>query len=64
MKAYAKTQATCAQSSAESELFAIVRASCEALGMQTLLGDFGYCDVDVQVHVDATATKSIVERRG
>ena len=39
IKAYSKTQATIANSSAESELFGIVRATCEALGFLALAND-------------------------
>ena len=53
-----------ARSSAESELYAIVRASAEALGLLALLKDVGMAVVDSCVHVDAFAAKSIVEREG
>ena len=36
---YSKTQATIAKSSGESELYALVRASAEGLGICTLLSD-------------------------
>ena len=38
-------------------------ASIEALGLNTLYGDRGFT-VEARVHVDATAAKSIIERRG
>ena len=41
LRSYSKTQATIAQSSAESELIAVVRAACEGLGMPSLPDDFG-----------------------
>ena len=63
LKSWSKTQAVIAKSSAESELFAIVRASTEALGLVTLFGDLGMT-IDTRVHVDASAAKSIVEREG
>ena len=50
--------------SVKSELYAIVRASTEALGLLTLLKDVGMDVVDLRVHVDAFAAKSIVEREG
>ena len=39
LKSYSKTQNTVAQSSAESELIAIVRASTEAIGLISLAED-------------------------
>ena len=44
IKTWAKTQATIAKSSAESELYGVVRASIEGLGMSALLMDFGEFD--------------------
>ena len=41
VRTYSKSQATIAKSSAESELYALVRASAEGLGIATLLSDFG-----------------------
>ena len=41
IKTYAKTQATVAKSSGESELYWVVRASTDGLGILTLLADFG-----------------------
>ena len=50
-----------ATSFAESELYAIVRASTVALGLLTHLKDIGRSVVDPRVHVDAFAAKSVVE---
>ena len=63
LKTWAKTQALVAKSNAESELYTLVRASCEALGAQTLMAELGE-KVKVRVHVDATAAKAIAERSG
>ena len=63
LKAWSKTQAIIAKSSAESELYGIIKGSSEGLGLVTLAGDFG-SEVKVRVHVDATAAMGIVERRG
>ena len=52
-KAWSKTQGLVAKSSGEAELYAVVRASCEALGTQTLLRDLGR-ECNTRVHVDAT----------
>ena len=52
-----------AKSSAESELYTVVRGSTEGLGLTTMTKDFGV-DVEVTVHIDANAAKGIVERKG
>ena len=63
IKTWAKTQATIAKSSAESELYGIIRGSTEGLGLIALGADFGML-LQVQVHVDASAAIGIVERQG
>ena len=63
LKAWSKTQSIIAKSSAESELYGIIKGSSEGLGLVALAGDFG-SSVKVRVHVDATAAMGIVERRG
>ena len=63
IKAYSKTQAIIAKSSAESELFGIVRATCEALGFITLVQDMGK-DVKARLHMDANAAQGIIDRQG
>ena len=51
---YSKTQNTLAQSLADSELIAIVRASTEAIGLIFRAADFGI-DIGPRMHVDASA---------
>jgi hypothetical protein len=63
IKTYSKTQATIARSSAESELYAIVRATSESLGMLTLLDDLG-CEFKARIHMDATAAQGVIDRQG
>ena len=63
IKTWSKTQSIIAKSSGESELYAIVKASTEALGAITLFEDTGI-QVEARIHVDATAAKSILERQG
>ena len=63
LNTWSNTQALVAKSSAESELYALVRASCEALGSQTLMAELGEV-VTVRIHVDATAAEAIAERNG
>ena len=41
IKAWAKTQAVIAKSSAESELYAVVRGAREGLGLKTFIKDLG-----------------------
>ena len=64
LKAYSKTQAVIAKSSGESELYGVIRASTESLGISTLLEDFGMVGVKVRVGMDASAAMGIVQRRG
>ena len=63
VKTWAKTQAIIAKSSAESELYAVVKGSCEALGLQTLMDDMG-TKIDIRLQLDANAAKGIIERTG
>ena len=60
LKAYSRTQAVIAK----SELYGVIRASTEALGVPTLLEDFGMPGVKVRVGMDASAAMGIVQRRG
>ena len=63
IKCWAKTQATVAKSSAESELYGIVRASCETLGFLSLMEDLG-TQMQSRLHMDSTAAQGIVDRQG
>lgn len=63
IRTWSRTQHLVAASPAEAELYASVRAACEALGVQTQLKDLGQ-DMDAKVHIDASAAKSIIEREG
>ncbi len=53
LRFWSKTQASIAQSSAESELFGAVRGGVEGLGAQTLLQDLGM-DCSVSLVLDAS----------
>ena len=64
IRSYSKTQAVVANSSGESELYGIVRASPECLGMVTLLEDLGVKDATVSIDIDATAAMGIAQRVG
>ncbi len=63
LKAWSSTQAVLALSSAEAELYALVKGSSMVLGLMSLLRDLGQC-VDGRVHCDSSAALGIVQRRG
>lgn len=50
-------------SSAEAELYGVVRASSEALGCQSLTRDIG-CIRSIRVYADASASLGIAHRKG
>ena len=64
LKTWPKTQAIIAKSSAEAELYDVVRGATEALGMCTLIKDLGGEELQIELHLDATAAKGMIERRG
>ena len=64
IRAYSKTQSVVAKSSGESELYAIIRASTEGLGIVTLLEDFGVKEMSVSIGIDATAAMGMAQRVG
>ena len=63
IKTWSKTQAVIAKSSAESELYGIVREVCEGLGIKTLCKDMG-SDLGIRLELDATAANWIFDRQG
>ena len=63
IRTWSKTQATLALSSAEAELVALVKATCEGIGMSPLLKDIGRGS-KVQVYADASAALGIASRKG
>ena len=62
-KSWASTQAIVALSSAEAELYALTKGASQALGVMTLLEDFGFRTRSV-LHTDAGAAIGIVRRAG
>ena len=56
IKTWSKTQAVIAKSSAESELYGVVRGACEGLGMKTLCEDLGE-SLRIVLQLDATAAR-------
>ena len=63
VKTWSTTQATVALSSAEAELYALIKGAAQTLGMMSLLSDFGMTLKGV-VHTDANAAVGIVQRQG
>ena len=63
VKSWSKTQSIIALSSGEAELAAVVRCSTEAMGLKSLLADFGV-EVSLEVLSDATAAIGMVRREG
>ena len=53
-----------AQSSAESEIYGIVKGARQGLGVNTFLLDLGQHVPKVRMHLDATAALGKVERKG
>ena len=56
-------QGMVAKSSAESELYGVVKGACEALGIRTLCHDIVW-NLDIPLELDATAAKGILDRQG
>ena len=63
LKGWSKTQTLIALSSGESELYAALKASTEALGMVALLKGLGY-EVKGEIWGDAYAALGIINRKG
>jgi hypothetical protein len=63
LKTWSKTQSVVALSTGEAELGAIVKSSTEALGLKSLLSDFGIWVV-LAVKSDASAAIGMVKRQG
>ena len=63
LKTYSRQQRTIALSSAEAELYALVSASAEGLGMQAYAKDLGIY-LKPSVFTDASAALGIAQRRG
>ena len=63
MKSWSSTQAVVALSSGEAELYALVKASSEGLGFQSIARDLGW-SMPIRVHIDSSAAKSASSRLG
>ena len=64
IKAWSKTQAVLAKSSAESELYGVVRGACEGLGVNALLRDLGQHEPKVRIHLDAAQACAYMNAKG
>ena len=63
IETWSSTQATVALSSAEAKLYALTKGAAQALGLMTLLADFGV-KVKAAVHTDVSAAIGIIRRSG
>ena len=63
IKAWSRTQATVALSSAEAELVALVKCSAELLGAKSMMKDFGV-EKGCVVYADSSAALAIAKRKG
>jgi len=63
LKSWSHTQKTVALSSAEAELTALVKATCEGIGIAAMWADWGI-PMRVIVFADANAALGIVKRKG
>ena len=63
LKSWATTQATVALSSAEAELYSLVKGAAQALGMMAVGRDLGVC-LEARIHTDASAALGIIQRQG
>ena len=63
IKTWSITQAVIALSSGEAEYYGIVRGASIAMGMRSIMRDFGV-DLPITILTDASAAKGIASRRG
>jgi hypothetical protein len=63
LKTWSSTQGTIALSSGEAEYYALVKASAEALGVQSIAKDLGW-EFKVRIWIDSSAAKSMASRIG
>ena len=63
IKSWSRQQNLVSLSSAEAELYGLVKASSESLGCQSMARDFGHTRA-VRIYADASAALGIVHRKG
>ena len=63
IKSYSSTQKTVALSSAEAELTAVVKCSCETIGITQLAYDWGL-ELTGSIYTDSSSALAVVKRKG
>ena len=63
IKSWSRQQNLVSLSSAEAELYGLVKASSEALGCKSMAHDYGH-DRNIKSYADASAALGIVHRKG
>ena len=63
IRSWSTTQKCVALSSGEAELMALVKATCEAIGLAQLAKGWGL-EFQVSVHVDSSAALAVTARKG
>ena len=63
LKSWSITQNTIALSSGEAELYAMVKAGSQGLGMRSMMNDVGISS-NVKIITDATAARGMAQRKG
>ena len=63
LKTWSSTQDVIALSSGEAELYGIVKAATQGIGIQSLFRDLGI-DVGMHINSDASAAIAMTKRRG
>ena len=63
VKSWSHTQRTVALSSGEAELTAMVKVTCEGLGVASLMRDWGQ-QMKILIHADSSAALGVARRRG
>ena len=63
IKTWSSTQQIIALSSAEAELYALVKCACQCIGIMSLANDFGII-LKAMIMTDASAALGIVQRKG
>ena len=63
LKSWSSTQKTVALSTGEAELIAVVKCSCETIGIMQLAADWGI-ELEGDIMTDSSAALGVVNRKG
>ena len=63
IKHWSTTQGVIALSSAEAELYGIIKATVQGMGLQSVAPDLGE-DLSMEVHTDSSAAMGVCNRKG